>query len=120
MRKRNIAYLFDNLMWFIIYLLPIFAYLFALKVDSSLDFASFLTSNFMSFNLGNSLFANFSDIFHLSYFFDMLDYGSTGFECYIFYFIVANFMHLVVDILLFLPRVCHNLISRFGGGKGEN
>jgi len=114
MRKRTLNCLFYNIMWYLIYLLPIFAFLFMLIRTGSImplsDCMStfglgVLTNNFV-YNALNGLFGS-SGVVPL--------FANPDVLLYLSYFICVYLAHLAVDVLLFIPRYSHKLMDAFGG-----
>lgn len=114
MRKRNINCIFDNIMWYLIYLLPIFAFLFVLIRTGTLMPLSDCMSTFgLDILTNNFVYTALSGLFGSSGVVPL--FTSPDLLLYLSYFICVYLAHLAVDVLLFIPRYSHKLMSAFGG-----
>lgn len=135
MRKRNCDKLFDNILWYTIYLFPI---IYALVVSYS-SLRSFTYADWLAVDgnsIGYSDMAFWSNLLHVckvmgvndgSFFtvvfttfgniplgFNLPMFGSSSSICYyLSYFCSVYILHLVVDFLLFIPRLCHKWMNAF-------
>lgn len=124
MRKRNFSFALDNLLWWIIYLLPIFGYLITLSsgilVDNGsyiypLSFGEFLNSvNFVQILSGNIIHSTLLSIFGSNGIVPIFFDGSS-FLLYFSYFVGVYFIHLCVDVIMLLPRLVMHAMDKFGG-----
>lgn len=117
MRKKSIKCLFDNFMWYLIYLLPlVFAVIYwfktgVLALDQVFTLGGFgLVANNFVFTSLNSIFGS-TGVVPL--------FADTGLLMYFSYFIICMIVHLAVDVLLFIVRWSHNMIDNFLGGKND-
>ena len=116
MRKRNIEKVADTIFWYTLYLLPILAYLIALRSGNNMQIAN--TVDFYSFMEGCDLLTSgvISDAL-----FEVLGDGEYGFIfcsgllAYVAWFIDVSIFHLFADFLLFIPRMAHKWFESFGG-----
>ena len=130
MRKRNCKNLFDNIMWYTIYLLPIILTILATfgafqgdwyvlwqEIDG--DWTSFpffpilhgYLDNFLYFDLDvNPIFLTFNNIFGNA---GLLPCFNTTILLYMTYFVYVYLFHLIVDFLLFIPRLAHKWMNSF-------
>lgn len=112
MRKRNFAYYFDKLFWALIVLLPVFILLlswFRLGT-TSVTLTSVLTQ--FGVSQDNVIYTTFVSIFgEGGTAFNLF----TGTDIYLFmtYMVGIEIIHVCVDFLLWLPRVCHKLLHNF-------
>lgn len=116
MRNKTISHLFDNIMWYGLYLLPVILFMLAVfrtgdvvtltQVMSNAGLSIF-SENFVYVGL-NNLFGS-AGVMPLFVVPDILAYSS--------YFISVFLVHLAVDVLLFIPRFAHKCMSCFGGDK---
>lgn len=109
MRKKTISYGLDQIMWYIVYLLPILIFLMALIVTPIADVDNWL-KNSSAFNAIEQtwLFDSLNDIFGADGMLPMFT-GSTNVYMlyYACYFVYVMILHLFVDFLVFIPRLCH-------------
>ena len=117
MRKKTIKHLFDNFMWYLIYLLPlIFAIIYWCKTGV-LDIANVFTLGGFGLVADNFVFTALNSIFGSAGVVPL--FADTGLLMYFSYFIICYIAHLAVDVLLFLVRWSHNMIDDFLGGKND-
>lgn len=116
MRKRNISYLADTLIWTLIYLLPILLFacsFFAYQLTSSVDFdfAVFIQNNFHILDT-NVIYVSLVDLFGSAGQLPLFDTTSANSVLlFLTYFIICNIAHLAVDFLLFIPRLAHKFLG---------
>lgn len=131
MRKRTINYCFDKILWGIIMLLPIILYLafIIFYLNGQRDLTSLPAINDLSFYRvmsyifgwfdtrlpeDNIFYSVFNDIFldNFNFLFD----SSSSFSFilwYAVYLIMIEFLHILVDVLLLLPRICRKFFDKF-------
>lgn len=122
MRKRTIKTVADTIFWYALYFLPVLAYL--LFMISTKDG----TNGWMDYIPFQQFFVNFVDIepFNpvgdaLYYIFDASEGIIPVFNDLSVYFIFSWFVyvyliHLMVDFILFIPRLAHNWMNKFTRG----
>lgn len=117
MRERTLKSLFDKIMWYGIYLFPLIAYgllLLSLSSNGSSDyltFESFMTD--LGFSVG-PITATFVDLFSdggLLVFADMY-----GMFYYASYLVFVTILHVIFDVIVFIPRLFHNLLDTLERG----
>lgn len=115
MREKTQKNLFDNVMWYLIYLLPIVIWL----------AVSFRTGNLV--NLSSAMSTMGLEIFSNNQIYSVLlsAFGSLGvlplfattdILMYMAYFISVFLIHLGVDFILFIPRLAHKWLNKLYGG----
>lgn len=117
-RKNNVVDVLDSLFWYIIYLLPIVTFLVCGRGDNALTIIEYF-NEFFSLSGSNIILSTFQDIFGSDGFFSILDDSSYVFSI-VSYFVTCFLIHLAVDVLLFIPRLCHYWMEAFNktcGGK---
>ncbi|MCQ2969593.1 MAG: hypothetical protein MJ191_05700 [Clostridium sp.] len=111
MRKKTINKICDSFMWYLLYLLPVIIF-----IVSSINDSGSITS-----------FKNVMDIFGVSEtsiiyisLSELIGYGGilesfidSSMILYFSYFIMVNIAHVIVDVVVFLPRLCHKYMSYF-------
>lgn len=113
MRKRNIDCFFDILFWFLVYALPIIAICLSLYNGNVISMSSVLNGLGIDCT-SNVVYNTLVDIFGTGGVFPMFANNSI-FE-FATYFILANILHLIVDVLVFIPRLAHDFLNKpFGG-----
>ena len=117
MRKRNVSYLFDTFMWYLIYLLPLFFWLgMSLIGKNFVTLESVFTSAGFGFITDNFITTGLSNIVGVN---GVMPLFNNGIIIYMSYFICIMLVHLFVDFLAWLPRLIHHWMNIFGGNKNE-
>lgn len=123
MRKRTILNLADNVFWLIVALLPLILYLVqfcAYDLTSVTTFDSF--ASFMSgfgINTDSIVYTSMSDLFGTSGILPMFDSTSASAPLmYLSYFVMVQIVHLAVDFLVFIPKLCHKWMDKFTCTEG--
>lgn len=115
MRKRTLNCLFDNVMWYLIYLLPLIAFGILLINNPSITLSGAMSSVGLGVLTDNVVFTALSGIFGTGGVLPL--FVSADILLYFSYFICVWLCHLAVDVLLFLVRYAHHLMECFGGDK---
>lgn len=110
MRERTIKNLSDNIMWYLIYLLPILGFLILLATKDIVTFAEVFNSLGLQIVTDNVIVDTLTQIFGVGGVFSI--FASQGMIYYFTYFIATMIMHLAVDFLLFIPRLAHKWIGK--------
>lgn len=116
MRKRTVNHLADTLFWYLIYFLPVLAYLTYLIAEPSngttiISFNECFENIGLGFTTNNIIVNTLKDIFGTN---GVLPIFSTNTPFEIFgWFICTYITHLAVDFILFIPRICHKYMERF-------
>lgn len=112
MRKRTISHLSDTIFWYIIYLLPVFAYLLAVYRDGSaaVSFSAFFDKFGIPF-LSDVVNSALTSIFGADGILPL--YGATVVIPVFSWYISTMIIHLAVDFLLFIPRLAHKFMNKF-------
>lgn len=106
---KKFLHVLDNLMWYIIYTLPLLLWLIQSRVSVDVDISSIMSA----FSIAdNFIMSSFKDIFGTSGVFPLFDNSSFIFA-YMTYFISTMIIHLAVDVLLFIVRWSHDMIDSF-------
>lgn len=120
MRERTLKSLFDKIMWYGIYLFPLLAYLcicFSIQgseiIDGTLpyDFTAFMYDLGFSFGPIDLLFG---EIFGDGGLLHMVEYG--GMLSYANYLVFVTILHVIFDIIVFIPRLFHNFLESLEKG----
>lgn len=115
MRKKTVTHSVKTIFWWILYLLPIICYLllvwgFARNGDFYDTFGTFISES----AFGSKTFINTAlyDLFGTE---GILPFFSpdSGIISFLSYFIGMNLVHLAVDFILFIPRLCHKFMNKF-------
>lgn len=119
MRKRNCDKLFDNIFWYTIYMLPILitiAIYFSIYHDtgtipSLVELAELLIDD--GSRPSPDIFMGYLAPIVMNFFPDGGNGLVTVLLIYCGHFILANIVHLFVDFILFIPRLCHKWMDAF-------
>lgn len=107
MRKKTIKYGLDELMWYIVYLLPLIAYgVYSIHHDPG-SFGSFMST--FGILVNNPVAVALQDLFGTEGILPLFD--NSGFLLYFAYFVQTFIIHLAVDFLLFIPRYAHKWLA---------
>lgn len=116
MRKRNVNFLADTIFWYLIYFLPVVAWLIYLFAEPSssttlVDFGTFMSNIGFGFVNDNIIISSLSGLFGAN---GVLPIFSSSTPLLIFtWFICAIICHLAVDFLVFIPRLAHKWLNAF-------
>lgn len=119
MRKKSIFYLFDTGFWFFVSVLPLIVFLVMLWHNGATGITLIDCFNACNLNIvtDNIVYTSLISLFGSDGVFPM--FSSPDILVYFTYLVLINICHLVVDILLFIPRYAHKLMDCFGGVKYE-
>lgn len=121
MRKKRFDYVLDKIIWSIILLLPLIMYLgqyLMYELTSVTTLPTLFDYISINFNLDstNILYVSLMDLFGPE---GVLPYFSanSSLMIYLCYFVIVEVVHIAVDVLVFIPRFAHKLMSKFGGDE---
>ena len=119
MRKKTINHLADTIFWYLIYFLPVICYLLFLIAEPSsggvaVNMETFFNSIGISLTNDNIVLATLSQIFGSNGILPL--FGSTVPLVILSWFVSVYLAHLLVDILLFIPRLFHKYEKSFTQG----
>lgn len=115
MRQRTQKNLFDNIFWYLIYLLPIIIWIVvSFRTGTIISLSTALDTMGLKVLDNNQIIANLSEIFGNSGVIPM--FASADVLLYMAYFISVYLIHLFVDFLLFIPRIAHKWLNKLYGG----
>lgn len=117
MRKRSIECFFDNIQWYFLYMLPLLVFVILLFNNHTDVTLSTVMSNYNFDIVQNTLISSIENIFGADGLYAL--FTSNDLLIYCCYFVSVTLCHVVVDILLLIPRICHRLINHGFGGKHE-
>lgn len=120
MRKKTISHVADTIFWYLIYFLPVIFYLiFTLSLEPVLtnviNFETYFASVGFGFATDNVVVNTMISLFGVN---GVLPIFSTNVPFIIFsWFICTYILHLMVDFLIFIPRLCHKWMKQFTQGE---
>lgn len=117
MTKRTFHYI-TECGWLFLALLPLFLYLAVVLASYSSfpSFAEFFSEKFAFIVNENFIYTCIDSIFGPEGTCPIL---SDVFVSYLTYYVVVELAHLVIDVLLFIPRLAHGWMSAFSKKLGE-
>lgn len=113
LKKCSVFELIDNIFWGLLLIFPLLSYVIYLMGDNVevISLMVFLT-DIIPIAAEGTIFDTFQTLF-IEY---MPFFSSMSWIAVIFtWFVFVEFAHVVFDVIVFLPRLCHNWVSRFGG-----
>ncbi len=118
MRKRTMSNFFDYLFWFIVAVLPLLVFLFqflSYRLSSSSESLPSLLSFMQSFGISDSsvIYTALSQLFGFGGILPFFSESNNTVLLYLSYFVTVEIVHLAVDFLLFVPRLCHKWLEVF-------
>lgn len=113
MRSKTFGKILDHLMWFLIYMLPLIAYVVLCSQDGigMIDFESFMSDFFGP--VGNPIFDVFMQ-FADGGAFNIASY--LGIIYYAVYMVLVTLLHVAFDIVVFIPRLFHDFLDKLHKG----
>lgn len=121
MRKRNVDFCLDKLMWTLIYVAPLLLVLFSAFITPLQDVLTTVdNSSFVSDFVTTGVYTALNDIFGADGILPLFT-GTTGVAImsYMTYFVNVLIIHLAVDFLVFIPRLAHKWLDKLFGGKHD-
>jgi hypothetical protein len=116
MRKKTLNDLIDNIFWYAIYMLPILCMLLVIyQTGAFVSLSSALSSVGLGILIDNPILLTISGIFGAGGVLPL--FQSTDILVYICYFVSVFILHLLVDFVLFIPRLCHKWMKSLYGGN---
>lgn len=116
MRKKSISCLFDNLMWYLLYLLPLFLLLiYLVRTGTVVDLSTIFSDFGLDILTNNQILVALSSLFGSSGVVPL--FASESILVYFSYFISVFVVHLAVDFLLFIPRLAHKWLNKLWGSE---
>ena len=116
MREKTQKNLFDNIMWYILYLLPVIMWAIVSYRTGTMASLSSAMSSFGLDILGtNQVYVVLSDIFATTGILPL--FVANDLIMYFTYFISVFIVHLFVDFILFIPRIAHKWLNKLYGGN---
>lgn len=116
MTKKKLFTLIRSVFWYLILLLPLIAYVATCLCDQpNVAFDEFM-SNFAIINSNNPVTTMVNELFGSSGSFPIF---SSGMACYFAYFVAVELLHVVIDLVLFVPTLLHGAIDKICKKDGD-
>lgn len=110
MRIKKLKFLFDNFMWYLIYLMPLILLVINWACAGTTSLATIFNNAGLEIVSNNFIFTGLVDIFGANS--SILPiFTNNDLLMYFSYFIMCMIIHIFVDVLLFIPRYCHKLLD---------
>lgn len=120
MRKKTVNHVADTIFWYIIYFLPIIAYLLYLMAEPGtagyiIPLSDFLSESGFIHVVDNVVYSTLFALFGEGGILPL--FSGTGIFIFFTYYIYVYLLHLVVDFILFIPLLCHKWMNSFTRGE---
>lgn len=114
MRKKTVTHSVKTIFWWIIYCLPLITFLFSLwgNARNGIEIVSFgdIIANY--YDIAQGIIAEpLNNIFGSSGILPL--FNDFAIFAFMEWFIGAYILHLAVDFILFIPRLCHKFMNKF-------
>ena len=115
MREKTQKNLFDNVMWYLLYLLPIVIWLVvSFRTGNFVTLSNAMSSIGLEIFNNNQIFTSLMSIFAVDGILPL--FVTSDIILYMSYFISVFLIHLFVDFILFIPRLAHKWLNKLYGG----
>lgn len=113
------SYKLDKIFWFVISLFPLFSWLiylfsFSSYTESPLTFYAWLEQNFsfMGQVSQSPIYSTLYQIFSITSVTSLFPILSTSLMAFFTYLITVEIVHVIYDVIVFIPRLAHKWISK--------
>lgn len=113
------AFKLDKIFWFVISFLPLFSWLvylfsFSSYTASPLTFYAWLDQNFgfMGQVHNSAIYSTLYQIFSITSVKSLFPVLSTSLMAFFTYLVTIEIVHVVYDVIIFIPRLAHKWISK--------
>jgi len=115
MREKTQKNLFDNVMWYILYLLPILIWgIVSYRSGEFTTLSTAMTNVGLEILGTNQVYTSLASIFAIDGILPL--FTNPDVILYMSYFISVFLIHLFVDFILFIPRIAHKWLNKLYGG----
>lgn len=109
--KKNTFHYIVEAGWLFLALLPLFVYLATARASGTPDtFISLMSEKLNFITTDNIIYTTIKSIFGTGGIMPVLQDGMT---MYLTYFCIVEIVHLLVDVLVFIPRLAHGWLDAF-------
>lgn len=116
MTKKRMSSLIRSIFWYLLLLLPLICFAFTCLSDQpNTAFGTFM-ENFFAGAENNPLWTFVHDLFGSE---GILPIFSNTVCSYFTYFICVELLHVVLDVVLFLPTLLHGALDKISGKDGD-
>ena len=118
MRKRTIKNIADQLFWLIVALMPLVVFLvqhLAYELTSSADVLPSFLEFMQDFGISTDsiVYSVLTDLFGFEGIMPFFTQDNNTVLLFMSYFVTVQIVHLAVDFILFIPRLCHKWMEAF-------
>ena len=113
------SYKLDKIFWFVISFFPLFSWLiylfsFTSYTTSPLTFFAWLEQNFgfLGEVSGSAIYSTLYQIFSITSAASLFPVLSTSLLAFFTYLITVEIVHVIYDVIVFIPRLAHKWISK--------
>lgn len=113
MRKKQVNHLADTIFWYLIYFMPaiIYGIICATHKTETLTLAQFFETYGFGLTNGNIITITINQIFGADGILPLVQ--DIGIIYVISWFGTTMLLHLLIDFILFIPRLAHNFMEKF-------
>lgn len=118
MRKRTIKNIADQLFWLIVALMPLVVFLvqhLAYELTSAADSLPTFLEFMQGFGISTDsiVYSVLADLFGFDGIMPFFTQDNNTVLLFMSYFVTVQIVHLAVDFILFIPRLCHKWMETF-------
>lgn len=118
MRKRTIKNIADQLFWLIVALMPLVVFLvqhLAYELTSAADALPSFLEFMQGFGISTDsiVYSVLADLFGFEGIMPFFTQDNNTVLLFMSYFVTVQIVHLAVDFILFIPRLCHKWMETF-------
>lgn len=121
MRKKTVNHIAMSIVWYVIYFLPLVCYLAFIFIQpgslsniSPVSFVNFCNDIGFSVITDNIIYNTLYAIFGVNGIIPFIEYS--GIYIILSWFVATFLMHILIDLLLFIPRWAHDFMSKKDNG----
>lgn len=120
MRKKTVNHLADTIFWYVLYFLPVIAYVLYLVACEPMsavpvvNMGDFVAQIGLQFDSTNVIYSALVDLFGPGGILPLIN--STAIFSVLTYYASVYIVHLAVDVLIFIPRLAHKWLDSFAKG----
>lgn len=116
--KRTVSFISDSVFWYLLYSLPVLILLLvSFRSGEVMSVSQMLSAGGFSIDPNNIILVTLTDLFGTNGPFAL--FSGDGFFLMATWFVSVFLVHLVVDIILFVPRYAHHFLAKANKGDSE-
>lgn len=114
MRQKTVSFVFDKIMWYLLYFLPILVMLISSINGTPMDVAGTMLQLGITPSNTNIIYTSLVSIFGTGGVLEL--FSNTGIFLYLTYFISCYLCHFILDLTIFMIKLCRKWIDSIVGG----